>query len=94
MYCVILMDKMEIIIWSHGTKPDRSCKEDNPGDKPSIERACDGSINKREDANNKLNERELVKQVCANPFFTNDSYHDIIEKQEQFLIPKNSNYGE
>ena len=54
----------------------------------------DGSINKREYANNKLNERELVKQVCVNPFFTNDSYHDIIEKQEQFLIPKNSNYDE
>ena len=88
------MDEMEIIIWSDGTKPERSCKEDNPGDNQSIERVYDGSINKREDANNKLNERELVKQVCANPFFTNDSYHDIIEKQEQFLIPKNSNYGD
>lgn len=89
---------MEIIIWSDGSKPERSCKEDNPGDNPgdnqSFERVYDGSINKREDANNKLNERELVKQVCANPFFTNDSYHDIIEKQEQFLIPKNSNYGD
>jgi|TARA_R110002072_G_scaffold51439_9_gene138100 hypothetical protein len=88
------MDEMEIIIWTDGSKPERSCKEDNPSDKQSIERVYDGSINKREDANNKLNERELVKQVCANPFFTNDSYHDIIEKQEQFLIPKNSNYGD
>ena len=85
---------MEIIIWSYGSKPERSCKEDNPGDNKSIERVYDCSINKREDANNKLNERELVKQVCANPFFTNYSYHDIIEKQEQFLIPKNSNYGD
>ena len=85
---------MEIIKWSDGSKPERSCKEDNPLDNQSIERVYDGSINKREDANNKLNERELVKQVCANPFFTNDSYHDIIEQQEQFLIPKNSNYGD
>ena len=85
---------MEIIIWSDGSKPERSCKEDNPGDNQSIEMVYDNSINKREDANNKLNERELVKQVCANPFFTNVSYHNIIEKQEQFLIPKNSNYGD
>lgn len=54
---------------------------------PNIE-----GINKREHANNKLNEREMIKQVCNNPFLQGDNYHDIIDKQEQFLIPKNSNY--
>lgn len=88
------MDEKEIIIWSDGTKPERSCKEDKPVDKQSIESVYDGSINKREDANNKLNERELIKQVCDNPFFKNDDYHDIIDRQEKFLIPKNSNYDE
>ena len=34
----------------------------------------------------------MIKQVCNNPFLQGDNYHDIIDKQEQFLIPKNSNY--
>jgi hypothetical protein len=87
------MDEIEIIIWSNGTKPNRSYKRENTGDKQQTEMVYDNSINKRENANNKLNERELVKQVCDNPFFKNDSYQDIIKKQDEFLIPKNSNYS-
>jgi len=88
------MDDVEIIIWSDGTKALRSYKEDKPEDKPLYKTEYNGSINKRDDANNKLNERELIKQVCDNPFFKNDSYYDIIDKQKNFLIPKNSNYIE
>ena len=85
------MDEFKVIIWSDGTKPERSCKEDNPEHKTTLESNVEG-INKREHANNKLNEREMIKQVCNNPFLQEDNYHDIIDKQEQFLIPKNSNF--
>ena len=82
---------MEVIVWSDGTKPERSSKQDNPEHKSVVEVNYKG-INKREHANNKLNERELIKQVRNNPFLQGDNYHDIIDKQEQFLIPKNSNF--
>ena len=32
------------------------------------------SITKRELANDKLNEREMIKQVCDNPFLMNNNY--------------------
>ena len=50
------------------------------------------SITKRESANNKLNERELTKQVCDNPYLNNKSYIDVINNQQEFLTPQNSNY--
>ena len=50
------------------------------------------SITKRESANNKLNERELTKQVCDNPYLNNKSYIDVIDNQQEFLTPQNSNY--
>jgi|TARA_B110000240_G_C13121353_1_gene292772 PDZ domain-containing secreted protein len=82
---------MDEITWTDGSKYERSQKEDNPKNKVNTETVYETAINKREHANNKMNEREMVKQVCDNPFFKKDSYIDIINKQEQFLIPKNSN---
>jgi|TARA_B110000285_G_C14971895_1_gene536996 hypothetical protein len=88
---------MDEFTWSDGSKYERSKKEDNPENKTTdenkviTETVYDTTINKREHANNKMNEREMVKQVCDNPFFKKDNYIDIIDKQEQFLMPKNSN---
>jgi hypothetical protein len=50
--------------------------------------------NKRELANDKINERMLFAQTNRNPFFTDHKYLDDLEIQENFLKPKNSNYEE
>lgn len=44
--------------------------------------------NKREVANNKLNERFLIGKSTQNPFMTSNSYNDDIENQMNFLTPK------
>jgi len=47
--------------------------------------------NKRELANNKLNDRMLMGQTNKNPFMTNNNYIQDLALQHEFLIPKNSN---
>jgi hypothetical protein len=49
------------------------------------------SSNKRDQANNKLNDRELVGQVGQNPFHTSNNYLNDLEVQQNFLTPKSSN---
>lgn len=44
--------------------------------------------NKREVANDKLNERFLIGKSTQNPFMTSNSYNDDIENQMNFLTPK------
>tara|TARA_Y100000996_G_scaffold369507_1_gene316518 strand:- start:7085 stop:7357 length:273 start_codon:yes stop_codon:yes gene_type:complete len=90
---------MNELTWTDGTKPDKSSKNDKEfylkdnnknEDKISIEKS--DSITKRELANDKLNEREMIKQVCDNPFLMNNNYIDVISTQQEFLTPQNSNY--
>jgi hypothetical protein len=50
--------------------------------------------NKREVANNKLNDRNMISQIGQNPFMANNNYLHDLEVQQNFLIPKNSNYKE
>ena len=47
-------------------------------------------INKKEFSNNKINERELIKQKNLNPFLKTEYLADL-ENQELFLRPINSN---
>ena len=49
--------------------------------------------NKREIANEKINQRHLISQIGQNPFLMQNKYLDDLEIQETFLKPKNSNYG-
>jgi glutaredoxin len=44
--------------------------------------------NKREQANNKINERFLIGKSSQNPFMTSNSYNDDIEVQMNFLTPQ------
>lgn len=44
--------------------------------------------NKREQANNKINERFLIGKSTQNPFMTSNSYNDDIEVQMNFLTPQ------
>jgi hypothetical protein len=46
--------------------------------------------NKREQANNKINERFLIGKSTQNPFMTSNSYNDDIEVQMNFLTPQKS----
>ena len=44
----------------------------------------------REDANDKISEREMIGQTCQNPFFTKTSYVEDLEVQQNFLMPRSS----
>ena len=44
--------------------------------------------NKREVANDKINERFLIGKSIQNPFMSSNSYIDDIENQMNFLTPK------
>ena len=66
--------------------------KDNNKNEDKISTEKSDSITKRELANDKLNEREMIKQVCDNPFLMNNNYIDVISTQQEFLTPQNSNY--
>ena len=90
---------MNELTWTDGTKPDKSNKndkdfylKDNNKNEDKISTEKSDSITKRELANDKLNEREMIKQVCDNPFLMNNNYIDVISTQQEFLTPQNSNY--
>tara|TARA_B100001173_G_scaffold209539_1_gene180794 strand:+ start:30 stop:302 length:273 start_codon:yes stop_codon:yes gene_type:complete len=90
---------MNELTWTDGTKPDKSSKndkefylKDNNKNEDKISTEKSDSITKRELANDKLNEREMIKQVCDNPFLMNNNYIDVISTQQEFLTPQNSNY--
>ena len=90
---------MNELSWTDGTKPDKSSKndkefylKDNSNSEKNISIEKSDSITKRELANDKLNEREMIKQVCDNPFLMNNNYIDVISTQQEFLTPQNSNY--
>jgi hypothetical protein len=46
--------------------------------------------NKREQANDKINERFLIGKSIQNPFMTSNTYMDDIENQMTFLTPQKS----
>jgi len=95
---------MEEQIWTYGEKPEKSYKKPAPEklapEKPASITMTDLDINigelrmssnKRDQANNKLNDRELVGQVGQNPFHTSNNYLNDLEVQQNFLMPKASN---
>jgi len=49
--------------------------------------------NKREIANEKMNERHMISQINQNPFLAKNTYLEDLDIQENFLKPKNSNFG-
>lgn len=50
--------------------------------------------NKREIANEKINERHMISQIGQNPFLSRNKYLEDLDIQEAFLKPKNSNFKE
>lgn len=49
-------------------------------------------FNKRDIANNKINERLMISQIGQNPFLSRNNYLEDLDIQENFLKPKNSNF--
>jgi len=96
---------MNELAWSNGTKPERSYKQDKKDN--TVNNNNNNAINannlalssewqvpdttKREEVISKINERELIGRMGKNPFFTDTTYSQDIEIQQNFLIPKNSN---
>jgi hypothetical protein len=50
------------------------------------------NFNKRDIANNKINERLMISQIGQNPFLSRNNYLEDLDIQENFLKPKNSNF--
>jgi len=97
---------MDKLAWSDGSKPEKSRKEDRDkylepettdhSHDSNYENMVENPIfrqgnTKREDANDKINERDMVGQTCQNPFFTKTTYVDDLEVQQNFLMPRSSN---
>ena len=84
---------MNEIKWSNGIKPIRSNKSDkelydnnvNNNEVKSI------TFNKREEANDKINQRELIQNTCKNPFFDSEDYLQHLSNQHEFLMPQKTN---
>ena len=49
---------------------------------------------RREDTNNKLSERELIKHSSMNPYMIENNYITDLNVQDNFLKPKNSSFEE
>tara|TARA_Y100000389_G_scaffold152291_1_gene152214 strand:- start:9498 stop:9719 length:222 start_codon:yes stop_codon:yes gene_type:complete len=69
---------MEEYKWTNGTKGEKSKKNERFV-------KCNS---KREDANEKLSQRDLIGKNVCNPFFSSCDFKKDIEVQEQFM--KNS----
>ncbi len=50
------------------------------------------SSSKREEVNLKMHDRELISQCSQNPYLVQNNYIEDLEMQQNFLIPKNSNF--
>ena len=93
---------MEHFTWTKGDPAEKSLKSDHPNLKvvekevKNIDLVDNGGFincnNKRQLANDKLNDRNMISQIGQNPFMTNNNYLHDLEVQQNFLIPKNSNY--
>jgi len=88
---------MDELLWTNGTKCERSMKPTYKID-PVEDALKEGETpetivthTKREISNNKILERGMVSQINQNPFLRNN-YLDDLNVQETFLRPKNSNF--
>jgi len=94
---------MEVIVWSSEEKYEKSTKKNKPILNSDNEIMHNVSIcgeyivkkNNRENIQKKeeLQERKLIRRNFQNPFLEKN-YLDVIDDQDKFLIPQNSNIGE
>ena len=87
---------MQKVLWTMGDKPTRSSQKDNPSLRSNVElnmtpESLLSDKNKREQANEKLNERYLIGRQATNPYLAKNSYINDLNVQENYLIPRNTN---
>ena len=89
---------MNEIKWSNGIKPIRSNKSDkelyddnNVNNNKNDNEVKFITINKREQVNDKINQRELIQNTCKNPFFDSEDYIQHLSNQHEFLMPQKTN---
>jgi hypothetical protein len=89
---------MNEIKWSNGEPCIRSKKIDR---QQPIKEQTNGffneinelkTTNKRDIANDRINERIMISQIGQNPFLINNNYLEDLNIQETFLKPKNSSF--
>jgi len=95
---------MEELVWRKGERCDRSYRTDMKPQEQQLQYEYETTqnefinrhesenfrqvSNKREVANDKMNERFLIGKSIQNPFMSSNSYIDDIENQMNFLTPK------
>ena len=78
------------------SRPETGTEQQNMSAKQEHERDIMGQAifrqpnTSREDANDKISEREMIGQTCQNPFFTSTSYVEDLVVQQNFLMPQSS----
>ena len=92
---------MEQLVWSTGEKYERSSKKDKPilnsEDKVIDQlRTSDEHILRRnyrdnEKLHDEFIDRQMVQRAHQNPFFNDANYINVLNDQEKFLTPINSN---
>jgi len=93
---------MEAISWSSGEKSEKSFKKDKPilNDKAEIIDSLRNTakyISRKDNRNdeqkkNEIIERYLIRRTYQNPFLGNKDYINVIEDQQKYLTPLNSNF--
>ena len=93
---------MEIIVWQNGEKGQRSNKTQKPIfnfrdevlDNPRSTEQYISRKKNRETAEQReeILERHMIRRSYQNPFFENLSYLNVLDDQNKYLTPTNSNY--
>jgi hypothetical protein len=85
---------MNELKWTNGESCIRSKRitNDEKSKQYLVENQESNIFNKRDIANNKINERILISQIGQNPFLSRNNYLEDLDIQENFLKPKNSNF--
>ena len=96
--------KMEVVKWSNGDKYERSLKREVEKSIEKIEKECKsrefplGGLyverNKHRIIENKSEEilnRNMIRRGYQNPFLEGKNYVNVINDQEKYLMPLNSN---
>lgn len=93
---------MERVVWSTGEKYDISLKSDNPVFAPKktvsekVITSDEHILRRNYRENSKLHnedyiDRQMIQRAHQNPFFNDNNYIDVLDAQDKFLTPINSN---
>ena len=92
---------MDVLIWSNGERYERSRKNEKPQVVETIEinnssRIEGEYIDRKKSRDNEerrqaILERSMIRRSYQNPFLMDKNYINVINDQEKYLMPLNSN---